>query len=202
MSLRSNGQMVGLYKTAILLSQITVFYNLLEGLVSVFLGLEDETLSLLGFGIDSFVEVISGIGIWHMVYRMKRDLAGDVDPFERTALQITGGAFYLLALALILTAVSQSLSWSSSGNDFLGDRYFPRIDCHDGVSDQLQDACWKAASVGCHHRRCQLHQDLFVPVFRAAVGERRLCRYRNRRARLSRCRRYCRFCLQGRKGSV
>ena len=38
---RSNGQRVGLYKTAILLSQITVFYNLLEGLVSVFLGLED-----------------------------------------------------------------------------------------------------------------------------------------------------------------
>lgn len=105
MSLRSNGHRVGLYKTAILLSQITVFYNLLEGLVSVFLGLEDETLSLLGFGIDSFVEVISGIGIWHMVYRMKRDLAGDVDPFERTALQITGGAFYLLSLALILTAV-------------------------------------------------------------------------------------------------
>jgi hypothetical protein len=61
LSLKSNGQRVGLYKTAILLSQITVFYNLLEGLVSVFLGLEDETLSLLGFGIDSFVEVISGI---------------------------------------------------------------------------------------------------------------------------------------------
>jgi len=62
LSQRSNGQRVGFYKTAILLSQITVFYNLLEGLVSVFLGLEDETLSLLGFGIDSFVEVISGIG--------------------------------------------------------------------------------------------------------------------------------------------
>jgi divalent metal cation (Fe/Co/Zn/Cd) transporter len=40
-----------------------------------------------------------------MVYQMKRDLAGDVDPFERTALQITGGAFYLLALGSILTAV-------------------------------------------------------------------------------------------------
>lgn len=101
----SNGHRVGLYKTAILLSQITVFYNLVEGLVSVFLGLEDETLALIGFGIDSFVEVVSGIGIWHMVYRMKRDLSGDVDPFERKALQITGGAFYLLALGLILTAV-------------------------------------------------------------------------------------------------
>jgi divalent metal cation (Fe/Co/Zn/Cd) transporter len=103
-SQRINERRVGLYRTAIVLSQITVFYNLLEGLASVFLGLEDETLSLLGFGIDSFVEVISGIGIWHMVYRMKRDLADDVDPFERTALQITGGAFYLLALGLILTA--------------------------------------------------------------------------------------------------
>jgi predicted Co/Zn/Cd cation transporter (cation efflux family) len=101
----TNGRSRRLYGTAILLSQITVFYNLVEGLVSVFLGLEDETLSLLGFGIDSFVEVVSGIGIWHMVYRMKRDLSGDVDPFERKALQITGGAFYLLALGLILTAV-------------------------------------------------------------------------------------------------
>ncbi len=100
----SNGHRVGLYKTAILLAQITVFYNLLEGLVSVFLGLQDETLSLLGFGIDSFVEVVSGIGIWHMVHRMKRDPAGNVDPFERRALQITGGAFYLLALGLTVTA--------------------------------------------------------------------------------------------------
>ncbi|MFZ0610960.1 MAG: cation transporter [Desulfobacterales bacterium] len=100
----SKGHRVGLYKTAILLAQITVFYNLLEGLVSVFFGLEDETLSLLGFGIDSFVEVISGIGIWHMVHRMKRDLSGNVDPFERKALRITGGAFYLLTLGLVSTA--------------------------------------------------------------------------------------------------
>ena len=44
-----------LYKRASLLAQITVFYNLVEGLVSVFFGAEDQTLSLLGFGIDSFV---------------------------------------------------------------------------------------------------------------------------------------------------
>ncbi len=100
----ADGRRVGLYKTAILLSQITVFYNLIEGLVSVFLGLEDETLSLLGFGIDSFVEVISGIGIWHMVHRMTRDVSGNVDPFERRALRITGGGFYLLTLGLVSTA--------------------------------------------------------------------------------------------------
>ena len=94
-----------LYKRAIVLAQITVFYNVIEGLVSVFFGLEDETLSLLGFGVDSFVEVISGIGIWHMVQRMRRQPDGDPDPFERTALRVTGSAFYLLTLGLAGTAI-------------------------------------------------------------------------------------------------
>ena len=62
-----------LYKWAFILAQITIFYNLLEGLFSVFFGLEDETLSLAGFGLDSFVEVISGIGILHMVRRSMRN---------------------------------------------------------------------------------------------------------------------------------
>jgi len=48
---------------AIVLAYITIFYNLAEGIVSVYFGLEDETLSLFGFGLDSFVEVISGVGI-------------------------------------------------------------------------------------------------------------------------------------------
>ena len=47
----------GLYKKASLLAQITIFYNLIEGIVSIFTGVADETLSLFGFGIDSFVEV-------------------------------------------------------------------------------------------------------------------------------------------------
>lgn len=61
------------YKRASLLAQITIFYNLIEGMVSVFFGVTDETISLLGFGIDSFVEVLSGIGIWYMVRRMQQN---------------------------------------------------------------------------------------------------------------------------------
>ncbi len=59
------------YKSAIILSFITIAYNILEGIISVYFGIEDETISLLGFGIDSFVEVISGVGILHMVLRMR-----------------------------------------------------------------------------------------------------------------------------------
>lgn len=60
-----------LYKTATLLALITIGYNIAEGAVSVWFGAADETLSLFGFGVDSFVEVISGIGIWHMVRRIR-----------------------------------------------------------------------------------------------------------------------------------
>ncbi len=70
-------------------------------------GLEDETVALMGFGMDSFVEVISGVGIWHMVSRLRRNnLSGTASPdrFESTALRITGTAFYLLTAGLVLTA--------------------------------------------------------------------------------------------------
>lgn len=87
-----------------MLAMITVFYNILEGLVSVFFGLEDETMSLFGFGLDSFVEVLSGVGIWHMLVRIKKNEEGGADRFEILALKTTGTAFYLLTAGLLATA--------------------------------------------------------------------------------------------------
>ena len=93
-----------LYKRASLLAIITIVYNLAEGIVSVFFGAADETLSLFGFGIDSFVEVMSGIGIWNMVRKMRNDPDADSGPFEKRALQITGISFYMLSAGLVITA--------------------------------------------------------------------------------------------------
>lgn len=93
------------YKWATALALITIFYNIVEGVVSVFFGFEDRTVALFGFGIDSFVEVISGIGIWHMIKRMKKSGDENVDRFEKTALKVTGTAFYLLTAGLIITAL-------------------------------------------------------------------------------------------------
>lgn len=87
------------------LALITIFYNLAEGAVSVIFGLHDETLSLFGFGLDSFVEVISGIGIWHMIVRMRHRPDDAPDLFEQRALKITGCSFYVLSIGLLMTAV-------------------------------------------------------------------------------------------------
>lgn len=92
-------------KYAFTLSLITIFYNLAEGIISVYFGANDETLALFGFGVDSFVEVISGIGIAHMIVRMKYSRVENRDAFEKTALRITGTAFYLLAIGLIVGSV-------------------------------------------------------------------------------------------------
>lgn len=98
-------EQTSLYKVAGVLALITIFYNLIEGGVSVFFGFEDETLSLFGFGVDSFVEVISGIGVWHMLRRIKQNRDTTKDEFEITALKITGTAFYILTAGLAITAV-------------------------------------------------------------------------------------------------
>ncbi len=93
-----------LYRRASALALITIFYNLGEGVVSVWFGLSDETFALFGFGLDSFVEVISGVGIWHMVRRQRAADGLAPDSFEQRALRITGGVFYLLAGGLAGTA--------------------------------------------------------------------------------------------------
>jgi hypothetical protein len=83
----------------------TIVYNLAEGMVSVSFGFEDETLALFGFGADSFIEVISAVGIGHMLLRLRTQGSARRDAFERTALRITGFAFMALAAVLGVTAV-------------------------------------------------------------------------------------------------
>ncbi len=94
-----------LYRAALWLGVFTVVYNLLEGLFSVFFGAEGKTLTLFGFGLDSFIEVLSGLGIVVMVVRMRRRPDGPQSRFEILALRITGASFYFLIAGLGVTAV-------------------------------------------------------------------------------------------------
>lgn len=92
------------YRMALGLAIFTILYNLLEGIVSTYLGYEEESLVLFGFGSDSFIEVISGIGIIYMIMRIWRNPESNKGQFERAALRITGFAFYLLVLGLVVTS--------------------------------------------------------------------------------------------------
>lgn len=93
------------YKIALFLSVLTIIYNIAEGLISTFVGYSDESLTLFGFGVDSFIETISGAGITAMVIRIGRNPGSSKSPFEMTALKITGWSFYALSVGLAVTAI-------------------------------------------------------------------------------------------------
>lgn len=93
------------FRLALALGIFTVFYNLLEGLVSLYFGIADETLALFGFGIDSFIEVASGLGIIAMLLRIRQNPETPRSEFEKTALRITGLSFYVLSGGLVLTVI-------------------------------------------------------------------------------------------------
>ena len=112
--------MARLINLALYLSLFTILYNIVEGTISIFFGMEDETLALFGFGVDSFVEVISGIGILHMVIRMKGGNVDQRDRFERTALKITGFSFYLLTFGLIVGAAIDFITKSEPSTTIVG----------------------------------------------------------------------------------
>jgi divalent metal cation (Fe/Co/Zn/Cd) transporter len=90
-----------LYDRALKLSLFTIFYNIAEGVVSMILGYQDETLALFGFGADSFIEVISGTGILVMILRIRKSPLTPKHKFEITALKITGISFFLLSAGLL-----------------------------------------------------------------------------------------------------
>ena len=95
----------GLYKIAFGLAVFTIIYNITEGIIATYFGFKDESLTLFGFGVDSFIEVISGLGIAHMVLRIQRQPNSNRGDFERTALRITGFAFYALVVGLVATSI-------------------------------------------------------------------------------------------------
>src|SRR5881398_558247 len=80
------------------LEYFTIAWNALEGLVAVVAGAIAGSISLVGFGVDSFIEVTSGAALlWRMaVDAEERDRARN----ERLSLRIVGACFLALSAYL------------------------------------------------------------------------------------------------------
>ena len=89
------------------LEYFTVTWNALEGLVAVVAGLVAGSISLVGFGIDSFIEVTSGsVLLWRMSVDANVD---DRDRNEKRSLKAVGICF--LALAAYIAYESATHLW-------------------------------------------------------------------------------------------
>src|SRR5215467_11015257 len=86
------------------LEYFTIGWNVLEGIIAVIAGLLAGSISLVGFGIDRFIEVTSGAAL---LWRMSVD-EDEVsrERNEKTALRIVGACFIALSVYIAYEAVA------------------------------------------------------------------------------------------------
>lgn len=100
------------------LEYFTIVWNSLEGLVAIVAGAFAGSISLVGFGIDSFIEVISGAAL---LWRMSVD--ADVhsrERNERLSLRIVGVCFLALAVYILYESVSDLVARSAPQHSLPG----------------------------------------------------------------------------------
>lgn len=98
-----------LHKRALFLSYFTVGYNILEGAVSIFAGVLAGSIALVGFGLDSFVESLSGgVMIWR--FRQHKDLSEEEEEkLEKRAARLVAFTFFILGAYVLYESVKKLL---------------------------------------------------------------------------------------------
>jgi len=94
------------------LEYFTVGYNSLEALVALVSGFLAGSIALVGFGLDSLIEVTSGGALLWRLYRDERA--------ERTALRVVGGCFVSLAAYVVWESVGTLLTRQAPGRSVAG----------------------------------------------------------------------------------
>lgn len=100
------------------LEYFTIAWNAMEGLVAVAAGVIAGSISLVGFGIDSVIEVTSGcVLLWRMsvdayVERRERN--------EKRALRVVGICFVMLAAYILYESIMDLLSKRALGHSVPG----------------------------------------------------------------------------------
>ncbi len=96
-----------LNRKALVLSFITVGYNIIEGVVSIIAGRLAGSIALVGFGMDSFVESLSGIiMIWR--FRKQGKISKEEEArVEKKATKLIGYTFFILALYVLYESIDK-----------------------------------------------------------------------------------------------
>lgn len=90
-----------LYKKALLSEYFTVGWNVLEGIIAIAAGVIAGSIALVGFGLDSYIEVTSGLVlIWRLRKHGFSDDEGE-EAAEKRAIFFVGATFFLLAFYVI-----------------------------------------------------------------------------------------------------
>jgi cation diffusion facilitator family transporter len=96
-----------LHKRALFLSYFTVGYNILEGVISILVGLLAGSIALVGFGSDSFVESLSGgVMIWR--FRKHGKISEEEEErIEKKATRFVAITFFILGAYVFYESIKK-----------------------------------------------------------------------------------------------
>lgn len=101
-------------KIAFALVLLTILYNIAEGLVAVWFGLEADSISLVGFGFDSIIEVSAAVlMLWRLIVQLKQTDDEAVEQTETSVRRFVGITFFLLSA--YITYEASSALWNQQG---------------------------------------------------------------------------------------
>ena len=105
-----------LLRRGLRLEYLTVGWNIVEGLIAIGAGLAAGSIALVAFGVDSFVETVSGLVL---IWRLSAEARGRLDEesverVERRAERLVGAAFLLLAAYVAFEAVRSLVEQEAS----------------------------------------------------------------------------------------
>ncbi|MCW4033380.1 MAG: cation transporter [Candidatus Bathyarchaeota archaeon] len=96
-----------LHRRALWLSYFTLGYNIVEGIISIFAGALAGSIALVGFGLDSFVESISGgVMIWR--FHKPENLSEDeLERIEKKAAKFVAYSFFILGIYVLYESIKK-----------------------------------------------------------------------------------------------
>src|ERR1700754_4363699 len=97
-----------------LLVAATIGYNVLEAIVAISAGTVVDSTALIGFGLDSVIEVTSAAAVaWQFAAR-------DPETREKTALRVIAFSFFVLAGYVLVESVHSLLGGEAAGHSTIG----------------------------------------------------------------------------------
>jgi cation diffusion facilitator family transporter len=110
-----------LHRRGVRLEWFTVAWNVVEGVVAIGAGLLTGSVSLIGFGADSFIEVISAVALlWRLRKAGPNASAKERGDAERRALYLVATTFFLLAAYIAYEAGGALLSGEGPEDSTVG----------------------------------------------------------------------------------
>lgn len=94
-----------LYKKALYLEYFTVGYNILEGVLSILAGWLAGSIALIGFGLDSGVESLSGGVLLWRLFKHGKISEEEEERVEKKAVRLVGVSFFILGAYVLFESI-------------------------------------------------------------------------------------------------